>query len=100
MDDLIRRQDAIELAMQYCPDDDGSCSKAGADIREMLDKLEDLPPAQPERKKGKWIRISDEPFADRFECSECGKLPPIENYEWRLSDYCPNCGADMRGEEE
>lgn len=56
MDDLIRRQDAIELAMQYCPDDDGSCSKAGADIREMLDKLEDLPPAQPERK---WIQCSE-----------------------------------------
>ena len=51
-----------------------------------------------ERKKGKWIRIPDEVFADRFECSECGKLPPIENFELWLSDYCPNCGADMRGD--
>lgn len=46
--DLISRKAAINIAMQYCPDDDGSCSKAGADIREMLDELEDIPSAQPE----------------------------------------------------
>lgn len=49
MDDLISRQAAIELAMQYCPDDDGSCSKAGEDIRNLLDELENLPSAEPER---------------------------------------------------
>lgn len=48
MDDLISRQAAIELAMQYCTDDDGSCSKADRDIRELLDDLENLPSAQPE----------------------------------------------------
>ena len=41
--DLIRRRAAIDIAMQYCPDDDGSCSKARTDIREMLDELEGLP---------------------------------------------------------
>ena len=45
--DTISRQAAIELAMQYCPDDDGSCSKADRDIRELLDDLENLPSAQP-----------------------------------------------------
>ncbi len=49
MKDTIYRQDAIELAMQYCPDDDGTCSKAGEDIRNLLDELEDLPSAQPEQ---------------------------------------------------
>ena len=48
MSDLIDRQAAIELAMQYCPDDDGTCSKADEDIRNLLDELEDLPSAQPE----------------------------------------------------
>ena len=47
------RQDAIDIAMQYCPDDDGSCSKAGNDIREMLDELEDMPSAQ------QWIPCSE-----------------------------------------
>ena len=48
MDDLISRQDVVELAMQYCPDNDGTCSKADEDIRNLLDELEDLPSAQPE----------------------------------------------------
>ena len=47
--DTISRQAAIELAMQYCPDDDGSCSKVDRDIRELLDDLENLPSAQPEQ---------------------------------------------------
>ena len=33
----------IDLVMQYCPDDDGVCSKAGADLRELLDEIESLP---------------------------------------------------------
>lgn len=41
--DLISRAAAIEIAMEYCPDDDGSCSKADIDTREMLDELENLP---------------------------------------------------------
>ena len=47
-EDTISRQAAIELAMQYCPDDDGTCSKADEDMRNLLDELEDLPSAQPE----------------------------------------------------
>lgn len=71
-----------------------SWSVSGSDAREAIRMaIKEL-----KRKKGKWIRITDEPFADRFECSECGKFPPIENCEFLLSNYCPNCGADMRGE--
>ena len=37
----------------------------------------------------------------RHRCSVCGHMA---FYEWpgreALPDYCPNCGADMRGEEE
>ena len=85
--DLIDRQAAIELAMQYCPDDDGSCGKADRDIRELLDDLENLPSAQTERKKGKWT--------DNNACPFCGFQPWYERDIHTLS-YCPNCGADMR----
>lgn len=52
MKDPIERQDAIDAVMQYCPDDDGSCSKANRDIRELLDDIENLPSAQLEPR---WI---------------------------------------------
>ena len=45
-----------------------------------------------ERKKGKWLQPG--------KCSECGGSAPF----WSMastyyeSDFCPHCGADMRGE--
>lgn len=54
-----------------------------------------------ERPKGKWIDHSDETilfggvtYTPPFTCSECGKT--ALNEPWR---YCPNCGADMRGDD-
>lgn len=96
MDDLISRQAAIDaFDKQYWKQINIPISK---EIRKAAqDTIRELPSVQ---RKGKWVRITDEVFADRFECSECGKLPPIENFEWWLSDYCPNCGADMRGESD
>lgn len=43
--DYISREEAVALAMQYCPDDDGVCSKSGHDLRELLDDLENAEPA-------------------------------------------------------
>ena len=45
MKEYIELKAAVDLAMQYCPDDDGACSKADRDIRELLDELEALPAA-------------------------------------------------------
>ena len=55
-----------------------------------------------EPKKGKWLvlRPEDESF-----CSVCGKAEDEFIYGTEMwygkgeSNYCPNCGADMRGEE-
>ena len=41
------------------------------------------------RPKGKW----KQGFSHKYECSRCEQGTDIE------SDYCPWCGADMRGEE-
>lgn len=45
-DDLIRRQAALDVIFPYCPDDDGTCSKNGDNLRNLLDDIENLPPAQ------------------------------------------------------
>ena len=40
------------------------------------------------RKKGKWIDLWD-----RYRCSACNMEHSYEE------NFCPNCGADMRGEQ-
>lgn len=57
------------------------------EIREMLE-------SEPERKTGKWIKTDkhDIYYQLGYECSVCGVLTTCHG------NYCPNCGADMRGE--
>ena len=43
--DTISRKAVLDIAFKYCPDDDGVCSEAGSDLRNMLDEIENLPPA-------------------------------------------------------
>lgn len=51
--------------------------------------IEAAPTIEPERKKGKWIRRKK---WDKYVCYEC-------SFEHEaVTNYCPNCGADMRGE--
>lgn len=45
-----------------------------------------------ERKAGKWIPKDDA----RYYCSSCDGIAP-KGCKW---NYCPNCGAEMRGEQE
>lgn len=59
----------------------------------LIQALEQTPP------KGKWVEDEDcldgINFPDvRFYCSECKAMA------YRKSVYCPNCGADMRGDRE
>ena len=67
-------------------------------IRRVKNRLHDLPSAQSERKKGRWVHDGyDFPGGvDWIHCSECGKRGV--NVPADLSNFCPNCGADMRGE--
>lgn len=51
-----------------------------------------------ERPQGEWINreaISNTifPFWERYECNQCHKFNGYSN-------YCPNCGSDMRKEAE
>lgn len=58
----------------------------------LCEGIKALPSVQPERKKGKW---TNENGADGWNrCSVCDELA-ID-----LFDFCPNCGADMRGAED
>lgn len=67
--------------------------QALSEIREMLE-------SEPERKKGKWIRhsIGHENTPWGYDCSACGTWFVIGEDTAERYNFCPNCGADMRGE--
>jgi hypothetical protein len=48
--------------------------------------------------KGKWTMNSG--FPDRLICSECGAQFDCWHWESKQMHFCPNCGADMRGEQD
>ena len=58
-----------------------------------------LPPAQPEQKRGRWVK-HDTGHSIYYVCSLCGCVAPCtevsDSFIWKLSAYCPDCGADMR----
>lgn len=56
--------------------------------------VEQLPPATPQRPKGKWIEIEIDAGEFIYKCTECG-MRVINPYK-----YCPNCGSYNGGGEE
>ena len=68
-------------------------------LNRVIETIKCLPSAQP--KRGKWIPAFNGKFkggAYWFECSRCGRIvPEVRNGGW---NFCPNCGADMRGEQD
>ena len=113
MDDLISRQAAIDAldAIHYTDREDQWT---------VLSTVENLPSAQPDlsgysdklwkaayergkregRKTGKWIHKG----CACFECNQCGERVTLNVYTTEKTNerfkFCPNCGADMRGEED
>ena len=60
-------------------------------------ELMTLPSIQPERKTGHWIPVTN--GRGGHQCDRCGSYAPSyqSGAEW-LSNFCPECNADMRGE--
>jgi len=92
-DDLIYRQAAIAefSCCELTPD-------GGIDVNYAIDFLEGMPSAQAERKTGQWTKAYDG-NDDHVKCTGCFKT-----YDWisqaQYYNYCPNCGAYMRGDTE
>ena len=47
------------------------------------------------RPKGEWIKS---PYVDKYICFNCKKMYDIRDIQYMEIDFCPNCGADLRGE--
>ena len=87
MSDLISRQDAIDLLSCFTQTDTLGNTP--------LQIVENLPSAQPECKTGRWLKDGEIDDVLFYRCSECGSSEPIRGYK-----FCPNCGADMRGDQD
>lgn len=104
MSDLISRQDTIDRINEYIEeyseiDSDGNHSEKWCAMQEAKMTIENMPSAQPERKHGYWVESQEHVYMGNsvkewtnWYCSECDA--PND----KPSDFCPSCGADMRGE--
>lgn len=94
MNDLIRRQAAIEAIKRAIWD------KYTA--KDAIDAVCNVPSAQ-ERKKGKWNTYYHGGTEFSYSCARCGYGAPFDMKGGKVFqkkwNYCPNCGAEMRGEE-
>lgn len=101
MSDLISRQ-----AVENITWEEPSYSDPLNVLTEVREKVRALPSAE---NKGEWIKIQsgDKDFPESIVCSKCknenSHLDFNEHGEpigkvFVTSKFCPNCGADMRGE--
>ena len=107
--DTISKRAAIDAIVNTVSEiglhDNSEVARYGATFRqhEIIDIIEGVPSAQPERNKGEWVGAEFDGYADgnpvyyEWKCSACGCVVEDEEPAW---NYCPNCGTDMRGEQD
>ena len=90
MDDLISRQAAIEFIKDhsYPVRYDETSIEQGMTLTGIEQALNEVPTIQLQQKTGYWFDVG----SLSCRCSECGCKNNKE------SNYCPECGAYMKGE--
>jgi len=100
-DDLIRRSDAIKAITNHCENEcyyrvDNWCPQCQRE--EFEEAIKAVPSA--DRPSGEW-RATTEKFYSDWRCSQCGASALLDNVEQMcLSNFCPNCGAKMKGADD
>lgn len=71
-------------------------------VKSQMKAIENMPSVTPARKTGKWVK-HDTGHSIYYDCSLCSCVAPCtetaDKILWKLSNYCPNCGAEMESEE-
>ena len=100
-DDCISRKEVQDYIAKYLS------QYLYDDIRSAVETIDayigDMPSVQPIRPKGEWIAQDIHNCHTKFKCSNCGIIHDFMHlYGEPTADYtfCPNCGADMRGEKD
>lgn len=111
MKDTIYRHDAIDALETIGYDFSDSelsaveleelCEAVGDVRQDMINRIRRMPSAEPRRESGNWL-ITDA-YPHKVYCSKC--FATIAQKNWHIWEdgslprkFCPNCGADMRGD--
>lgn len=87
---MIREDTVSRQAVMKAIEEVGLLTCEYIDVKQAI---KSLPFVQPIRPKGKWIDCAErDPW---YRCSECK-----ERVWGGHRNFCPNCGADMRGDTE
>ena len=86
MNDLIKREDAIERIKPMV----GEWTDNGfmVSYERVLSILKNIPSAEP--KRGEWINVGT-----YEECKDCGEVKRFPHW-----NFCPDCGARMKGADD
>ena len=92
MTDYISRDVAIIAAFMA----DGIGNSEYRNVCDIAERLRKIPAADVvERKHGEWVQVMGK-YDWMYVCSKCRFVP----IEVDRAKYCPNCGADMRGDND
>ena len=89
--DLISRSALIKSYFNHCRTDfeNENCCMANENVFNIIYNA----PTVDERPRGEWDKSPVNRF---YTCSFCGKTSPDLSSYMKMN-FCPNCGADMRG---
>lgn len=116
MKDFVMRSDVIRLLKEEARDEldciepnnpvyAQSYKEAARACKRVADCVKNLPAADVvERKKGEWLAGNGNPRTFgrlRAMCGRCGafalyEMVNVGSFKEQTSNFCPNCGADMR----
>lgn len=102
IDDAVSRQEVRDTIFVEC-----SGEKLDIDFAKVLllqRAIRALPPVIPTRQAGKWIftKTIFDKHGCTVECPSCHKKwKTYDEIRWKKENkFCPNCGTDMRGDEQ
>ena len=95
MAEYIEREAAVKVAEKYGLANGSALGRHTGLADCIASEIADIPAADVAPVvHGRWVEKEKYDFGIMYDCSLCGNRILDNGHPW---NYCPNCGADMRG---